>query len=125
MYLIEVKPENTEIIKKIAELHYVAYSEKFPKENISHDIKDYINETMNDTTSRKTFTNKECNMLIVCEDRTDKLLKNSTYHLVTRIFVSKDMRKNGNAKKMIKYCQDKLGPLMGYDGKFYTIGEIQ
>jgi predicted GNAT family acetyltransferase len=125
MNLIEVKISDLLIIEKLAKLHYQAYQEKFNKEQISHKIEDYIKDTINDIQNKRVFTNEDISCLIVCEDRTDALLNNSTYHLITRIYVSPSLRGKGMAKIMVQFCQNKLGKLMGYNGKFYHIGEIK
>lgn len=125
MNLIEVKLSDDKLISKLARVHREAYSEKFNKDMISDNIQDYITETIHDIRYKRVFVNSDISCLIVCEDRTDKLLKNSTYHLITRIYVTPSKRKQGLAKDMVKYCQQKLGVLMGYDGKFFKMEAVK
>ena len=89
---------------KIAKMHWEAYHLKYPDLLISNNMEDYLASTL--------------------EDMTDKLLLNSTYHLVRRIYVRPEFRGQGIAKSMIKHCQSIYGTLMGYDGQFYKIGEM-
>lgn len=121
MNLIEANLSHAEVI---ADMHRDAYKEKFNKEQLNY-IDLYLEETIKDINTKKVFITDNFTALIVCEDRTDPLLLNSTYHLITRIYVKPEYRGQGIAKKLVKHCQDTLGPLMGWDGKFYNIGEIQ
>lgn len=113
------------ILHKIARMHWEAYHSKYPELLVSNNMDDYVQSTLEDCTLRKCLVLPDFSGLIVLEDMTDKLLLNSTYHLVRRIYVTPSKRKKGKAKAMLKYCQDTFGTLMGYDGKFYTIGEIK
>lgn len=121
----EVKINDCETIDTITSHHISAYSEKFSSNIISHNRDDYKKETIKDILHHKVVISDDNMAFLVLEDRTDPLIKNSKYHLVKRIFVEKSHRKKGRAKNMIKYCQDKYGALMGYDGKFYMIEEVK
>lgn len=119
MNFIEVKLHDLDNIFAIANMHYNAYHEKFCKDRISDDFNDYIMNTIDDIYKYKVITNAYG--LVVLQDMTDKLLLNSTYHLVRRIYVKPNYRGQGIAKQFIKYCQDTYGTIMGYDGKFYNL----
>ena len=119
MNFTEVKIHDLDLIFSIAGMHYDAYHEKFCGKRISNDFNDYLVSTIEDVINLKVIANDYG--VIVLQDMTDKLLLNSTYHLVRRIYVKPKYRKRGIAKKFIKYCQDTYGTLMGYNGKFYTM----
>lgn len=120
MCLIDQPNDRTLAI--IARMHWEAYHEKFTS-GISEVFEDYKQSTLEDCGVRKCLVTIDFSGLIVLEDMTDKLLLNSTYHLVRRIYVKPDYRGRGIAKRMVKYCQDRYGTLMGWDGKFYTLKE--
>ena len=112
------------ILNKIARIHWEAYHSKYPNLLVSNNMDDYIQSTLEDCSIRKCLVMPNFSGLIVLEDMTDKLLLNSTYHLVRRIYVRPELRGQGIAKSMIKHCQSIYGTLMGYDGQFYKIGEM-
>lgn len=124
MNFIEVSG-SIEEIQLIAEMHYMAYKEKFEPSKISKDFNDYKNFTILDILEHIVICNDTYNCLIVLQDMTDLLLLNSTYYLVRRIYVKPEFRGHGLAKSLLAYCKNKYGPLMGYDGKFYMIGDKQ
>ena len=121
MNLIEVK--DTKYLDTLVDMHIAAYREKFESHQISLERKDYITSTLGDIHLRRVFLTLDMSALIVCEDRTDLLIKNSTYHLITRIYVKPNFRHKGVAKLMVRECQKHLGTLMGYSGKFYILGD--
>jgi GNAT superfamily N-acetyltransferase len=106
-------------INKLALLHYNAYEEKFPNLRSPY-LEDYLISTKLDLDIRQVYIHSSNKALIVLEDKTDILLRNSTYYLITRIYVSPELRGKGIAKYMLTYCKQ-FGPLMGYNGKFYFI----
>lgn len=121
MNFIEVSGSPEEV-QLIAEMHYLAYKEKFEADKIAKDFNEYVAFTISDILVHKVVCNDTYSCLIVLQDMTDPLLLNSTYHLVRRIYVKPEFRGQGLAKKLVAYCQGKYGPLMGWDGKFYMIG---
>lgn len=123
MNFIEVKIQDLDNIFTLANMHYDAYHEKFCESRISDDFNDYILSTIDDILKYKVIVSDYG--LIVLQDMTDKLLLNSTYHLVRRIYVKPKYRGQGMAKQLVKYCQDTYGTIMGYNGKFYNLEKIQ
>lgn len=118
-----IDKNDTKSIEAISMMHYDAYHEKLNEDLISDNFDDYVKSTIDDLEKRKVYLDKQERGLIVCEDRTDNLIKNSTYHLVTRIYVKPEFRKQGIAKEMINFVLCELGQLMGWNGKFYKIKE--
>ena len=124
MNFIEVSG-SIEEVHLIAEMHYLAYKEKFEVDKIAKDFNEYVAFTISDIQAHKVVCNDTYSCLIVLQDMTDQLLLNSTYHLVRRIYVKPEFRGQGLAKSLLVYCKNKYGPLLGYDGKFYMIGDKQ
>lgn len=125
MYMVLIASPNKKMLHKIARMHWEAYHSKYPELLVSHNMDDYLFSTLEDCQLRKCLVLEDLTGLIVLEDMTDKLLLNSTYHLVRRIYVVPSERNKGKAKQMVRHCQKRFGTLMGYNGKFYTIGEIK
>lgn len=124
MYMVLIDKPDLFTQHKIAKMHWEAYHSKYPDLLISNNMDDYLASTLEDCSQRKCLVMPDFSGLIVLEDMTDKLLLNSTYHLVRRIYVRPEFRGQGIAKAMVRYCQSIYGSLMGYNGQFYKIGEM-
>lgn len=122
MKLIEA---NEEHIEAIGNQLMDSYTEKFSEELLTDKLKDFYTSARNDVENRLCIISEDLSCRIVLLDMTDILLKNSTYYLITRIYVKPEYRGKGLAKQLIAHCQSAYGPLMGYDGKFMQIGDIK
>ena len=108
MNFIEVSGSPEEV-QLIAEMHYLAYKEKFEADRIAKDFNEYVAFTISDIRAHKVVCNDTYSCLIVLQDMTDPLLLNSTYHLVRRIYVKPEFRGRGLAKSLLAYCKINTG----------------